>query len=353
MKRGVKHNMTTHDNVLVIIVNERANVSRESLIKHMFSDNMFTVVSYDHSLQCGNPALSTLQDESRETAVIIGALTVAANVDEKSPVIVIKDTSVCNSCPDKVAETVRRALKLMRPCNPQAVYATEKYHDSDASLSSRRDSSRSQDDDSGRRRSCKRVCAGDGGKVYELCYLCKWLDMCQLYTKAEATEELGAKQSPSILRTRSPHGLQAVLFSPYGRDMVLGNVRMSNGAYFTLNKPLDKKLNEEIYAGNINALCTVPNLFDYDITLNAMTNQDYLKLNECVPVVLQPSSQGSSTYGDIIWFVVIVILVLILAWIAVVLGPSLINTSKSEDPSCSSIDGKAGTECKKKRVHMD
>ncbi len=109
----------------------------------------------------------------------------------------------------------------------------------------------------------------------QLFYLCKWNDLCNLYKASEL--------DPRIYKTYSPGGFQAVLFTPTGRDIYLGDTPMRNGVYFNLppNVPVDEFLSLQITEGNIDAVCTTPNLFDYDAMKYASAAQEFSRLNEC------------------------------------------------------------------------
>lgn len=146
---------------------------------------------------------------------------------------------------------------------------------------------------------------------FDLCYLAKWQDQCQKYVDATINGEpitpLG-----SIVRTQSPHGIQALLFTPKARRILLQEEPMKNGKNFgSSNQPLEVQLNEAILAGNMRAICMVPNLLDYDITF-ATNNSDFLKLNECEAVAETIVSSGS--YAKYFWLFLAIILVLIVAW---------------------------------------
>lgn len=113
---------------------------------------------------------------------------------------------------------------------------------------------------------------------FDLFYLCKWLDRCDLYTGVKPIEGT----SSLVMQTYSPRGFQCIMLSPRGRDVVLGQAPMTNGKYFSPNegKSLASHLNDAIMNRNIQAFCIHPNLIDYDITA-AKSQDDYRKLSEC------------------------------------------------------------------------
>src|SRR5207237_4593864 len=54
---------------------------------------------------------------------------------------------------------------------------------------------------------------------FHLCYLCKWMDRCDLYT---GKKEL--RKTSILAKTQAPHGIQALLISSERRDILLGNI---------------------------------------------------------------------------------------------------------------------------------
>jgi hypothetical protein len=117
-------------------------------------------------------------------------------------------------------------------------------------------------------------------ETWQLCYLSKWLDRCDLHRN---------KISPPgstifLVKTRLPHGCQAILFSPEGRDIVLKEKKMKNGQDFNVTTSLSASLNQAIDRGYIDANCFIPNLISYDLTYDLTSIQqtnDYYKCQEC------------------------------------------------------------------------
>lgn len=246
--------------VIVLIIPGDASVKRTNVIKRLFSNPMFDVITCEPrtNIQVVNDGCTP--EQTFEAHCVSYALTVAMSMDSNAPCIIIKDTSTSASSPDVVAATVRRCLSVPN---------------------------------------------------FDLCYLCKWLDMCQLYI--DATNNDSSKNEISIMRTKSPNGVQAILFTPRGRDVVLGTQVMSNGRRFCIECNLSKSLNKDIYDCNISAICTVPNLIEYDIALNSTSNSDFLKANECQPVSL-PQENVQNNEGNIVGFVILAFLTIMVAW---------------------------------------
>ena len=180
--------------------------------------------------------------------------------------ILIKDTSITNSTADEIADIVLLAIGLNR-----------------------------------------NGCEKD---VWDLCYLCKWLDRCDLY------EELAKIDgAPKIVKTFSPLGLQAILYSPMGRDIVLGREKMRNGEYFTpIAPPLGEQLSQDIALENISAAAIIPNLFDYNVMM-AQIELDVLKLSECrLPDDQEDLVNIPAGPIPFYWFLAVVVGIILLSW---------------------------------------
>jgi hypothetical protein len=116
---------------------------------------------------------------------------------------------------------------------------------------------------------------------WDICYLCKWLDRCDLYTNTQRIEDT----SLTIVSSQSPNGTQALLFSPHGRNILIGKAQMrdstENGREFSFNEmSVSDALNKNILNGGLSATCIVPNLFDFDMTL-ASSMEDMKKALPC------------------------------------------------------------------------
>lgn len=150
---------------------------------------------------------------------------------------------------------------------------------------------------------------------WDLCYLCKWLDRCDLYENVRSIEGL----TITLTHTKSPHGIQALMVSPSGRDIMLGKKRMRNGEMFpTLKKPLDSELNEQIELGNMYAITTNPNMFMFDVHCSDSVT-DLAKMSICRRP--ENKERDETSVLPFVWFVAIVIGVILLAWAFWFLGP--------------------------------
>jgi hypothetical protein len=255
--------------VFVFILPTFSNVSRSSLIIRLFSDPLFEIIGTDDSEINMNYVEGMNSNSIREAELIKCYLRKSSELDPDAPCIIIRDTSVSDASPNTISDIVKRSLRF----------------------------------------------------DFDLCYLCKWLDLCQLYTRIDKEPvEVIKNQKITLMETRSPQGTQAILYSKYGRDIILGRLPMKNGSLFIVNRSMEEKLNSEIFIGNIKAICTVPNLINYDIVLNAMSNSDYLKLDECLPVSENKKSQSSDS-ANFLWLIAIIVLAIIVGWAAIKLGP--------------------------------
>ena len=158
------------------------------------------------------------QEQAIEICRFDQVLTEAADEYPNKYVIVIKDTSIATSSPKSLERTIRKVKEF-----------------------------------------------GE----WDVCYLTRWLDLCNLYK-----DPIKIKGSMKVIvRTLSPNGTQALLFSPEGRDIVIGRKKMKNGKYFTpIQIPLGSKLNQEISNKNLFALCTFPKEFEFDVFQTTKTS---------------------------------------------------------------------------------
>lgn len=254
--------------VVVAITTGTAQVSRLELLREIFDDPYYKVIIVD---------FNTLPPCSRgydiETKTTLAALRRIEESYPDLPSIVIADTVVPTASRQKVKKIVRQTLAKVRD--------------------------------------------------FDLLYMSRFDDACQLLAKTEPIEEL-KYTTPAIMKTLAPSGVFAVLYSVHGRQVVLGQTPMANGHNFVVHNSLSNNLREQIFAGNIQAICTVPNLFEYDIVLNTYDNADYLRVNECQVVAepVQPVPEKNRLgVGGVFGFLLIILVILIIGWALIRLGP--------------------------------
>jgi hypothetical protein len=142
---------------------------------------------------------------------------------------------------------------------------------------------------------------------FDLAYLFKHGDKCQMH------EPVSSAGQTSIVSCYSPFGLEAILYSPSGRDIILGKKNMRDGRKFKLKKGLERTLNERIYDGAIKAIGVSPNLFEYDTVNNTTDVSHYSYRNECAPLQLDPRTSERSSWS-IIHLVFAFLIILVVAW---------------------------------------
>jgi hypothetical protein len=240
----------------------------KSLVDLFWKSKLFKVIEVPPQMK--NIGLS---DAATEADQVIDSLKSARKCFPDDYCIIIKDTSVTNSTTDEIVKIVLTAIDLNRDHRGCVMHK------------------------------------------WQMCYLSRWLDRCDLYR-----EEAEIKGVTKIVKTLSPFGIQAIMFSPEGRDIVLGKKKMRNGKYFPpISLPLGDQFNENIGEENINAICVVPNLFEFNVMM-ATNELDFLKLSECrFPSIDQMSSQPEEEFNPpgvipFLWFLVVVGGVILLAW---------------------------------------
>lgn len=111
------------------------------------------------------------------------------------------------------------------------------------------------------------IVSGTAGN-FHLFYLSKWLDDCSAWTNNRQK----ISENVVVVKTRSPHGIQAICFSPEGRTKILNNPIFAN------SENLSYDFNKSIQSGELDVLCTIGNIIQVDpLTIEG----DWYKLNEC------------------------------------------------------------------------
>ena len=112
---------------------------------------------------------------------------------------------------------------------------------------------------------------------WDICYLSKYLDSCDLYTDKKIINKNGTVLTNAV----QPHGIQAILIRPdhFSVDAATGEV-LFKGAKIVFEKNLSTSIQKLISNKSIQATTITPNLFNVDPS--TITNaEDYVKLNEC------------------------------------------------------------------------
>lgn len=147
---------------------------------------------------------------------------------------------------------------------------------------------------------------------WDLCYLCKWMDNCSVYTDAKPNV---GESNAKIVKTQSPFGFQSVMFSPTGASKLID--LMSNIG--TFNKPLNLTLHDQVSLDVWSAIALSPNLMAFDPAMARPGSLDYVRTNECRdPTPIQTPFKDSNL--SFFWFLIVVVIVIALVWICVHLG---------------------------------
>lgn len=257
-------------NIIVYLLTERpCNDRVRKLIKFFKSSAFFKLKVIDIPPPASLDVPDTMTaNQALEAYRFNKVLTSASNKYPDKYILVIKDSAVTITTPQLLEETIQTALNLA---------------------------------------------------CWDVFYLTKWLDACNLYR-----DKVNVKCSNSmttLVKTMSPNGTLALIFSPKGRDIVIGRCKMADKKYFTPIKiPLGTKLNENIIIKNINAICSVPNQFEYDL-FEATHVSDLAKLSSCRrPGEVQPAAKPDNL--PLFWFVIIVVAAFLVIWALYILGPS-------------------------------
>ena len=266
------------DKIAVLILKTSNNLhDHVNELKNLFSSSVFHTEVYQNEKSALVHETGKLSAENiDEIYMITSALEYAAKKWPSSSVVLVKDSSGSNVDRQAMSDKLRLALDKI-----------------------------------------------DG---FELCYLCKWLDQCQKYIDTSIDEE-DVSGGSKFMWTQSPNGVQSIMFTPKGRDVVIRKQPMRNGKLFSVSKPMSVQLKEEILSGNIKAICTVPNLIDFDISL-AKNNSEFMRLNQCqMPQIsrnpaISGNTQTSENFINYFWFAIIVVLIIIVAWAVIKISPN-------------------------------
>lgn len=271
------------DAVVVNIISGKASNSRVNFLRRLFSNPYFIVRVHDVDTDIRSGVgdttatptfknVSCLDDPDAmfEISQVYSSLMWSRENYPDKPAIVIKDTSTSNIGSSTMQQIIQEAVTSI-------------------SLSS-----------------------------YELFYMSKWLDRCHLYKRVTPNTE----SENRFVWIYSPFGVQSILLTPTGRDIILGIEKMKNGKNFKIMKlPLGQQLNKEISDGNMRAIANPSNIINFDVVGNATDNSDYLKLNECVPFLFDQVEETTSNAGSYLVLALIIIAIILIGWALLRVGP--------------------------------
>ena len=156
--------------------------------------------------------------------------------------------------------------------------------------------------------------SSDGEADWDLCYLCRWDDRCDLYDEKDKNfPSVTTKRGNKLVKSKSPHGLQAVVVSPRGRDIILGSAKDHNDEVFNCGKTKDLSLylNGKIEKGGLHAVCIIPNIFEFNVLL-AKNMSDYAKLSGCRRGGGRIRNDVSQRAHSKFWLFVLIVIILII-----------------------------------------
>lgn len=126
---------------------------------------------------------------------------------------------------------------------------------------------------------------------WHLFYLSSWLDRCDLRTERRTFKGSKGKRI-GLAKAKAPQGLQAIMFSPTGRDIMLGKSKCNDGQVLDISS--DRNLSEDITTaisqGKMTAMVAEGGVFKPDPT----RVDDFAKFNDCAPTTGTRSGAGST-----------------------------------------------------------
>lgn len=149
------------------------------------------------------------------------------------------------------------------------------------------------------------VAAALNAQDWDLTYLSKYGDRCDLYKERQPIGNTGV----SLVQSTSPNGLQALLISPRGRDIILGRSKLPNGTVFSAPAGLNQAFNSLTQSGQLRSLSTDQNVINYDMSF-AKQDSDYAKNNTCAP---PNSGWGSGAMAG--GFLILILFILLLVFL--------------------------------------
>lgn len=163
----------------------------------------------------------------------------------------------------------------------------------------------------------------NGDNCFDLFYLSKWLDRCDLYSNVYECDS-GLK----IVNTFSPNGIHCLMFSPKGREKFMKYYSPEENPIrdMTLSQVLNNRIGQRCQEYvNLDedetfiAITTTPTLINYDIINGKGNKHNNLKLSECrdIPHPSKPEPTPTTSHMAFFWLLIIIIFVTLIAFIFV------------------------------------
>lgn len=253
-------------------LNDDSDTSQQcELVRRLFDHPLFVTnvvkINVNHNWYKKYPELS--QEDADELYRYHWCLNDAASRYPQNLVLVVKEDSTSSSSPYNIADIV---LTAKRSCN------------------------------------------------WDLFYLSKWGDRCDLYTNKIEVEG----QTVVISKTVSPYGTQAIVFSPSGRDIVLRKTKTKNGEKLDFSKgSLSDNLHRAISKGWIEAVTVTPNVIFLNLS-SIKVDSEYQRFSQCVTPSPEPQPTPQPTPQPPpqsfnwmwLWFIILIFLIaLIIAFL--------------------------------------
>lgn len=146
-------------------------------------------------------------------------------------------------------------------------------------------------------------------------FLCSWDDPCTKYTDASQDRRYPLKGM--LQQTFNGKVNQANMYTYYARQIITRKIPMTNGRMF--DEDFLSGLSTAVANNNLRAITWVPNIVDFNIEV-ATSHMDLNKLNKCIAVNTNTISSANTT-ATYVWFFIMIILVIILAWALIKVGP--------------------------------
>lgn len=302
--------------------------TRNKLINFFKSCKIFKVIEV-----CELKNSIGLSDNAIEVNLIYNSLKDSYRDFPNLPCITILDTSTTNSSPDflvKMISQIFPVCDLCDSCNScnscwnstSTLYKSSEFSNSTNCQSDRDDASSNYNTENfkeNKRKETEKEQYKQIYKCWDIAYLADWLDRCDLFKPiykknncCNDEEKKDGKIEGEWVQTFSPRGLQALLWSERGRDIILGKECMKNGKTFpTVTPSFSSQLTFNIQNKNLRAITLSPPFFYFDITSCKLTRADLLKTCQCK--IPDPPPQPVTIIPYLI-FISVVVLVILIAW---------------------------------------
>ena len=271
--------------VLILKCDTKSNDDNINNLQWVFSDPYFITEIFP-IVPSPNDDIKYPENYAMNKALIYaaeGPYITNDNVIEKQylwknlPVIIVKDSSVCNITPSGITDYNKSIIGGM---TQRIKTALEK------------------------------------APTANLYFLCRWNDYCNKNKQVADAENIA--HGSSLKWSVNPTATQAIMYTPTSRDIIIVNLS-------TITTSLSEFLNTNIANGNLSATVFVPNIIDFDTSL-AKSQSDFAKLNECYPG--DPTTTTNSMAGSIIWLLIIIFIIVLLAFSLIQLGPKYPTENK-------------------------